>query len=188
MTGETADISSLCKFEWFQWVWFRDEKALYPEDSRVLGRYLGPSKSIGPAMCMHILKSNSRVIQRTTVGPLTQAKLATDSIKSQLSSFMHATYHGPLGLGMTELDTEDSSDNLLTPTYQPYADNIWGEEPRIPESDSFAINAYAKYIGAQLELPLQDAMQNATVVGCKRNGKGHPIGVSNNDPLLNTRI
>jgi hypothetical protein len=136
MSGETADISSLFKFEWFQWVWFWDEKASYPDASRVLGWCLGPSKSIGPAMCMHILKSNGRVVQRTTVGPLTQSELATDAIKWQLDAFMHETYHdGPLGLGMTESNSADSGDGILTPTYQAYADDIWGKEPRIPEND-----------------------------------------------------
>jgi hypothetical protein len=40
MSGETADISSLCEFEWFQWIWYCDEIASFPNDSRVLGRYL----------------------------------------------------------------------------------------------------------------------------------------------------
>jgi hypothetical protein len=48
MSGDTADISSLCEFKWFQWVLYRDEKAGYPDEAKELGRYLGPAKSIGP--------------------------------------------------------------------------------------------------------------------------------------------
>jgi hypothetical protein len=75
MTGETADISNLVEFEWFQWVWFRDEIWPFPDENKILGRYLGPAKSIGPAMCMHILKSNGRVVERTTLGALTRQNL-----------------------------------------------------------------------------------------------------------------
>jgi hypothetical protein len=35
----------------------------FPEDT-------SPAKSIGPQMCCHILKSNGRVLQRSTVGRL----------------------------------------------------------------------------------------------------------------------
>jgi hypothetical protein len=89
MSGETANFSSLCDFNWFQWIWFRDTKAAFPNDSRVLGRYLGPGKSIGPKMCMHVLKSNERVIQQMTVRPLTQAELSNDAARTQMDGFMH---------------------------------------------------------------------------------------------------
>jgi hypothetical protein len=34
MLGETADILALCEFEWFQWIWYRDEKASFPNNSK----------------------------------------------------------------------------------------------------------------------------------------------------------
>jgi hypothetical protein len=75
MTGDTADISSLCEYQWFEWIWHKDEDASYPNDSHVLGRYLGSSKYIGPEMCAHILKPNGRIIQRTITGPMTPSEL-----------------------------------------------------------------------------------------------------------------
>jgi hypothetical protein len=172
MTGETADISSLCEFEWFQWVWFRDQKAGWPEEAKVLGRYLGPAKSIGPEMCMHILKSNGRVVQRTTVGPLTPTEMLNPTRKADMENFMRETISGPLGSPMT--DSELGDDVIETPTFPAYADDDQGEEPRAPEADAFTIDAYDKYIGAQLELPLLDAMASATVVARKRDGEGNP--------------
>jgi hypothetical protein len=68
MGGETADISELCEYDWFQWLWYRDTNSSFPDESRVLVRYMGPAKSIGPTMCCHLLKANGSVIQRTTVG------------------------------------------------------------------------------------------------------------------------
>jgi hypothetical protein len=37
MTRSTADISELCEFEWYQWVYFRDQTASFPEEEEVLG-------------------------------------------------------------------------------------------------------------------------------------------------------
>ena len=43
MTGQTADISNICEYEWYDWVMFHDSPATYPEDPMTLGRWLGPS-------------------------------------------------------------------------------------------------------------------------------------------------
>jgi hypothetical protein len=104
-----------------------------------------------------------------------------------MSDFMHEVYRGPLGQSMT--DTDGSGDDLYTtPTYEAYGDDICGDKPTVPEGDTFTIDAFDKYINAQLDLPLQDAMASATVVGRKRDGEGNPLGVSNANPLLDTRV
>jgi hypothetical protein len=89
-----------------------------------------------------------------------------------MKDFMTETYRGPFGNPMSETDLMDSGDTLdETPTYMPYTDDMRGEEPTMSEGDAFTINADDKYIGAQLELPLQDAMARATVVARKRSDK-----------------
>jgi hypothetical protein len=187
MTGETADISSLCEFEWFQWIWYRDKIASYPNNSRVLGRYLGPSKSIGPEMCAHILKPDGRIIQHTTIGPMTASELQNTATKVQMHDFMHAIYQGPLGTSMT--DKGDNGDNpYTTPDFESYGDDIRGDEPTMPKGDSFTIDAFDKYIGAQLDLPLRNAMAHATVLARQQDGEGNPVGLSNANPLLDTRV
>ena len=50
MTGETADLSEFEEFEWYEWVMFRDNEVPYPNGKLTLGRYLGPSINIRPAM------------------------------------------------------------------------------------------------------------------------------------------
>jgi hypothetical protein len=111
MTGETADISSLCEYKWFQWIWYCDINALYPNASKVLGRYLGPAKLIGPEMYVHILKSNGCVIQCTTIGSLTPAELENKAAKKQMQDFMTEIYQGPLGSSMTASDAANSGDD-----------------------------------------------------------------------------
>ncbi len=51
MNGETANITHLCEFAWYDWIYFRDSSISYPEDKWVLGRWLGPARDVGPTLC-----------------------------------------------------------------------------------------------------------------------------------------
>jgi hypothetical protein len=62
MTGSTADISNIAEFKWYHWVYFCDTAIQFPQDPKVLGRYLGPSADIGPAMAAKLLKSNDQTV------------------------------------------------------------------------------------------------------------------------------
>jgi hypothetical protein len=75
LSGETADISEFAEFGWYDWVKFRDTAVPYPEDKLVLGRYLGPSTDIGPAMTAKILKANGQYVHRTTLRGLTDEEV-----------------------------------------------------------------------------------------------------------------
>ncbi len=41
MTSNTAVISHIVEFGWYNWVMFRDNKPSYPDNKLILGRYLG---------------------------------------------------------------------------------------------------------------------------------------------------
>ena len=58
MSGETSDITTLCEFGWYQWVYFRDTSMTFPGDKLVLGRYSGTSIYIGPALTANIMIKN----------------------------------------------------------------------------------------------------------------------------------
>ena len=49
MLGSTANISTICQFAWYDWVMFRGTAPTFPDDTHILGRYLGPAIDIGPA-------------------------------------------------------------------------------------------------------------------------------------------
>jgi hypothetical protein len=95
----------------------------------------------------------------------------------------HAIYGGALGTAMTDDESKESGDlgdsPHRTPTFESYANDDRGEEPTMPEGDSYTIDAFDKYIGTQLDLPLHDAMASATVVGRKIDTAGNPVGRSN---------
>ncbi len=75
MTGNTADISHIAEFGWYDWVMFRDNVSSFPDDKLILGRYLGPAIDTGLALTAKILKSNGVFVCRSTLRHLTDEEL-----------------------------------------------------------------------------------------------------------------
>ena len=61
---EEGDISNLCKFAWYEWVYYREHTNKFPFNQEVLGRTLGPSRGAGNEMSQWILKANGKVVPR----------------------------------------------------------------------------------------------------------------------------
>ena len=58
--GETGDISNLCQFGWYEWVYFCQNTVSSPYQKEELGRCLGPTKNEGNEMCQWILQKMAR--------------------------------------------------------------------------------------------------------------------------------
>ena len=56
MSGETSNITTLCEFGWYQWVYFRDTYVTLPGYKLALERYCGPSINVGHELTSKILK------------------------------------------------------------------------------------------------------------------------------------
>ena len=69
-TGDEGDISNLCQYRWYEWCYFRDQTAAFPNNKEVLGRVLGPARGAGNEMAQWILKANGRVVPRRSLRPL----------------------------------------------------------------------------------------------------------------------
>ena len=80
MTGQTGDISSLCEFEWFQWVMFYQPTATYPDGKMEIGRWLGPAEDVGTAMTYKVLRYNGYFVCRGTVRAWTPTEEATPAL------------------------------------------------------------------------------------------------------------
>ena len=72
VNGQQPDISNICQFQWYEWVYWRDEKASFPFPSEALGKSLGPAINAGNSMAQWILKANGRIIPCRTCRPLRQ--------------------------------------------------------------------------------------------------------------------
>jgi hypothetical protein len=56
--GTEADISNLCQYTWYKWVYFCDVKTAFPYQKERLGQCLGSAKNEGNTMAQWILKAN----------------------------------------------------------------------------------------------------------------------------------
>jgi hypothetical protein len=68
--GETVDITTKAEYAWSEWVKFCDTEANFPVSKIQLGRYLGDTIDIGPAMARKILKKNGSMMYITSIRPL----------------------------------------------------------------------------------------------------------------------
>ena len=71
MKGYTVDISTICEYEWYEWVMYNDATWQLPDTKFVLGRYLVSYIDVGSAMTSKILSKNGEVIPQSTIFPLT---------------------------------------------------------------------------------------------------------------------
>ena len=69
-TGDEGDITNLCQYAWYEWCYFRDQTAAFPNNKEVLGRVLGPARGSGNEMAQWTLKTNGRVVPRRSLRPL----------------------------------------------------------------------------------------------------------------------
>jgi hypothetical protein len=179
MTGQTCDISNLCQFGWYDWVYFRDEKASFPYPKEVLGRCLGPSKSFGNEMAQWVLVQSGKVICITTLRRLNKSEIDSEVEKAKREEF-DREIKAKLGDSLTSqvmISNETSPEEPV-------------DDPKIPEADEVGdINDYDEFLGAEVLLP-QDGehMRSATVVKRVLDENGRVKGTYSANPMLNTRI
>ena len=65
--GEEGDISNICQFWWYEWVYFWETKAKFPFPAHVLERCLGPAKNEGNEMIQWVLKHNGQIVPRSKI-------------------------------------------------------------------------------------------------------------------------
>jgi hypothetical protein len=75
MTGDTADISHIADFTWFNWIMFQDNVPDYPDGKETLGHYLGLAIDMAFALTAKILKPNGKFVCRTTLRHLNDTEL-----------------------------------------------------------------------------------------------------------------
>eukprot|EP00804_Cyclotella_cryptica_P017277 CCRYP_016828-RA/>CCRYP_016828-RA protein AED:0.02 eAED:0.02 QI:0/0/0/1/0/0.5/2/0/461 len=186
MSGETSDLSQFCEFEWYEWVKFRDSAVRSPEDSLVLGRYLGPSIDVGPALTGKILKQNGEVVHRSTYRGLTPEEIVNPVDQAAMKSFNESieVKFGP------KASIDDFKDLGIDepPILDRYEDDdLDGRTPDPPDEELDATPEVGdSYVNTEVMLSRGDRMARGKVVRRKRNAKGNPIGRANNNPILDT--
>jgi hypothetical protein len=93
MNRNTANISHIAEFGWYNWVMFRDNKPSYPDDKLILGRYLGPAIDTGSTLMAKILKSNGVFVCRSTL-----QHLFDEELSSSVGQEMRCKFDEPLNI------------------------------------------------------------------------------------------
>jgi hypothetical protein len=182
VSGETADISEFAEHAFYDWVKFRDTVVAYPDNKLVLGRYLGPSVDIGPAMTAKILKETGHVANRSTFRALTQDEWDDPKEKEARAAFdvkiaaMFGDQASPSDFGV-EFDLGES---------QLYQDELQGDKGT-PDREDVPDDYYDQYLNAEVLLPKGDRMMTGKVKRRKLDDLGIPAGHRHNNPILDTR-
>jgi hypothetical protein len=162
--GDTTDISHLCKFAWYDWVWYLDPVD-FPEDKRKLGCWLGPAHNIGDALCACILGRNSQIISRTTYSPLSTSDLNSQQVKLLQESFeKNACF---------VMNKDDCVKNThvfeVEPSeFETYLDNYTGDQETMRQADKYNHKAFNKYINAEVVIPKHDHIGAGQIIGQKK--------------------
>ena len=73
--GETPDISSLIQFKWFEYLYYYEPTAEYPDSKERIGRFVGIAPNTGDAMTYKIyIESTGNIIVRGTVRVFNKSK------------------------------------------------------------------------------------------------------------------
>jgi hypothetical protein len=187
--GEQGDISNICNFGWYQWVYYRTP-GTFPEAKERLGRVLGPAKNEGSEMSQWILTSKGTVVPRRSLRPLLPAELTSESEKRKRAIFDDIIMN-KLGTAMSTPPKPPPSDFI------PYADGEL-DPPPIHEVDEDPVNGdgtavFEKpitdhLINAELRLPQGENLQSAKVIGRSKDEHGLNVGTYDSNPLLNTML
>lgn len=186
MTGQTADISQFAEHGWYDWIMFRDTAVSFPEDKWVLGKYLGPSFDVGPAMCAKLLKANGNYAHRSTYRSLTRDEMEDPQVLESMREFK-ASVHAALGPNAAPGDFDDIDIDIDTPAFAPYEDDEQEAQVPLEADDPDHFENLDEFLHAQVNLPIGGTMRSGTVVGRKRSVDGTLIGKRHANPILDTR-
>jgi hypothetical protein len=132
MIGQTADISFICLFKWYDWTYYNDSNAQFPDQKVVLGRYLGPTEpEVGSVLTGKILTATGEVIPRNMFRHLTDAEIVSSDNQKERDKF-NETVGNRCGVLFKEPLLGPSLGVLVTtPDYELY-DNDKTEQISLP--------------------------------------------------------
>jgi hypothetical protein len=199
--GTEADISHICQYAWYDWVYYCDAMTSFPYQKKRLGRCLGPAKNKGNIMAQWILKKNGKVVPHCTLRCLALAKLSpSNKVEMEKQSLFNVAIRGVLG-DSVKIPKVLPLDNDVTKAFDalwdlgPYEDDV-GALPFIPDADlkdaadkPFEVQSVANaLINAEVMIPNGDSMVIAKVVCHVVDNDNRLVGTFNNNPLLNTLL
>eukprot|EP00804_Cyclotella_cryptica_P004620 CCRYP_006942-RA/>CCRYP_006942-RA protein AED:0.23 eAED:0.23 QI:0/-1/0/1/-1/1/1/0/675 len=188
-SGETANICPFCGFGFWDWVKFRDQGVAFPNDALGLGKYLGPSIDVGPAMTSRVMKANGEIEDQSTVRALTAEEHVSAALFQEQQQFL-ASLEGRWGpktiikdLGPDVLNLSPDPDN-----FDPWEDEDGPSFPKL-DDDLAAVEAAGDFlVNSEVLLPVGNSQELAQVLCQKRESDGKVVGTAHHNPALDTRV
>ncbi len=169
MTSNTANISHICKFGWYDWVMFRDNAPSFPDNKMTLGRYLGPAIDVGSALTAKILKSNSIFACRSMFRHLTDKETHCPTHTRMRSEF-DASIGDILGRPAHDDDFPAAD---LTPDHDHY--DPCDYDPDVPDLEvKMTPEANNPFVGVEVRLQLGGIL-NSSKREASLLGNGMPM-------------
>jgi hypothetical protein len=161
--------------------------ASFPEERKLLARWLGVAHQVGQAMCYYLLLANGMVIARSTVQPVLREDLNTSTVQERIQKFditlldtLAAKQSGELYLDLPRIEDEYVDHETV---------ELMEPEAAMPEADEYGDpEILDNFISAQVLLPKGDEMVTGKVIARKRNADGVAKGCANANPILDTRV
>ncbi|KAI2489322.1 Reverse transcriptase (RNA-dependent DNA polymerase) [Fragilaria crotonensis] len=198
VTGHTVDISEWLDFDFFERVWYWNQRKMDMTDEQAcIGHWLGISHRVGSDMTYWILTESGKVIARSTVQHITVADMATDEMQARVRTFDsnladrlnddNFTVFSPDHAFYLQ-DDDDGDDPLRDPDSIPpdaeYGDMLQHDKL---EADDTEFESFDKYLGAEFFVNDNGETVPAKVVKRARDNDGNPIGKQHPNPLMDTR-
>jgi hypothetical protein len=181
MTRNTANISHIAEFRWYNWVTFCDNKPSYPDDKLILGHYLGSAIDTRSALTAKILKLNDVFVCRSTLRHLTDEELDSSVHNDMRHNFDELIEHR---LGLAALPQDFPAEDLIPdPTY---FDDTNAMNPEYGDAE-ITPKIGDNYLSAKLLLPKDGVMVKGRVTACKRDRDANPVWRANDNSILDTR-
>jgi len=93
-----------------------------------------------------------------------------------------------IGGATMEKNLADLDQDAVTPEYELYQDDLERTEEHVPDAEDVTSEDLDIYVGAEVNLPVCEAMQHGRVRKRARDVHGNPYGRANNNPIIDTRI
>ena len=194
VTGDTPDISAYAMFGWYELVWYLDPSKDFPNEKKMLGRWLGVSESSIDVMAYYILTKTGKVIVRKSIWAVNSDESGTDAYKSDLADLTEA-----IKQKIGDSIPDDELDPDLIPDFPGFPEGLFEDEDEpnvdIAEGETAAYDMgdvtpeqYDEFITTELLLPHGGALVHARVARRKRDSDGRPIGRRHANPMLDTRM
>jgi hypothetical protein len=194
VTGETPDISEWIDFEFYDRVWYYDQKKIEIDGSgRRLARWLGVAHRVGSDLCYWLALESGKVIARTTVQHVVRDDYVNEDVRHEIERFDQSIEERLSDQNFIAADTQGFyiQDELAdVPTGIIRAEEDYGDMATADalDADDIDDDLLDKYLNAELIFDVGTGNERkGRVVKRAKGTSGEPIGRAHSNPLFDTR-